>query len=89
MANCEYRVTINQAGKNFVSEFADKQVRGAIVSARDPETQLCQVKIDRFDHLPVCELPDFSTEACPIAQFCKGRLSMEQTNQQLKTIFKL
>lgn len=94
MANCEYRVSPCQARENAVSNIKhnfthlpeDVRPQGA-VAASTVSIQLCQVKLDEFNLSPVCELPGFSTQECPIAQFQKGELDMSQANLQLREIY--
>ncbi len=94
MANCEYRVSPIQARENAVSNIKhsvtrkpeDVRPQGAIVAFRDP-VELCQVKLDEFNSSPVCELPGYSTQECPIAQCRKGELDTSQANLQLTEIY--
>lgn len=94
MANCEYRVSQNTAGENFVGNVKhsvtrkpkDVRPQGAIVAAGEP-VELCQVKLDQLNHYPICELPDASTASCPIAQFRKGNMNLQETNRRLTEIF--
>ena len=94
MANCENRVNTNQAGENAANNIKysvsrkpeHRKPQGAIVASREP-VALCQVKLNQISHYPVCELPDTSTEDCPIAQFARGEIDMEATNAKLRQLY--
>jgi hypothetical protein len=76
MANCEFR-------QDSVTVDGRANIRLAI-SAYTP---ICLVKVYNSSTYPACELPTASAESCPIAQFEKGQITFEQTNQQLTDIF--
>lgn len=84
MEHCEYRISVDEARENFWS----KKKRGAVIAVATSENALvCQVKLNELYSNPICELPGFPTERCPIAQYYKGELTFDQANQDLREIF--
>lgn len=78
MAACEFRIgtvgNLNIAPVGEMSAAASFPI--CKIMAEGPEAWM-----------PKCELPDFSTEQCPIAQFQLGKMDLATTNIRLEKIF--
>jgi hypothetical protein len=81
MAYCEYRRT------NPVDLGVQSAVAVSDVLTTKQTQAICLVKVDKDPMYPICELPDMGTANCPIAQFDKGTITLEETNTQLTNIF--
>lgn len=83
MANCEYRVGSSVTGVKIPE--AGRSVSVAVSGGK----HICRIQIEEGDVMsPICELPEAGDSDCPIAQFQKGILTIEETNQALTDIFK-
>jgi hypothetical protein len=68
MAHCEYRIPsgakVNVIGREM-----------SVAASVKPNQSICRVKAEVLDPMPICELPQASTESCPIARFKQGKIN--------------
>lgn len=80
MAHCEYRINSGDQVKVAGREMY-------VAASVKPNQSICRVKAEVIDPMPICELPQASTESCPIARFKQRKISFEEANKQLTAIF--
>jgi hypothetical protein len=84
MANCEFRI-----GSSFQVESHNIQPNLSVfIADKGVPAPICRIMAEGAEAWsPKCELPNFSTADCPIAQFQKNELSLTECNSRLNQIF--